>query len=462
MTKIVDQILIVDDEKNMLITLESILSDQGYHVAVASGGAEALTMLKETQPAVVITDLKMDAVNGFMLMQRAKEMYPDLPVIMMTAYATPKSAVEAIKQGAFDYIPKPFDPEELLFSVERALNYEHMRRENIALKKTLRREQALEHIIGNEPSIVQLRNQIAAIAPTKATVLIEGESGTGKELVARAIHDLSQQKDGPFIAINCAAIPESLLESELFGHVKGAFTGAYETKIGKFEAASEGTMYLDEIGDMNIALQSKILRVLEGQEFTRVGANEPIFSQCRVIAATNKDLKEMIIKGLFREDLYFRLNVINIHLPALRDRSGDLPLLIDHFIRILNIEYSKNIEGVDVELMRILSLYHWRGNIRELKNVIERAVILSNASMITKDVFPKEMFISKNKLDATMAKERIDFNHAVAEFEMNLIIWALKKTQYRVGHAADELGITRHALRHYLKKYNIQMRDNNA
>ncbi len=447
-------ILLVDDEKNMLASLSAILKDEGYKVSLASSGEDAIKSLEQSSFDLLISDLKMGGISGLDLLNKVKSQDLAIPVILITAYATPKSAVEAIKSGAFDYIQKPFEPEEILFSIRRALSFVQMQKENLNLKKTLHEQQAINEIIGEDSSIISLRQMIQAIAPSKATVLIEGESGTGKELVAKAIHELSSQSLTGFFPVNCAAIPETLLESELFGHEKGAFTGATSLKKGKFEVAQGGTLYLDEIGDMPLQLQAKILRVLEDGKFERVGGTNSIHSDARIIAATNKDLKKAIQEGNFREDLYFRINVMNIRLPSLRERIGDIPMLVNHFIRRFNLIYSKNIQEIDHEALKILSVYHWPGNIRELRNIIERAIVLENNDIIEAKSLPAEILQKKETNSViTPFSDQINFKTAIEDYEKQLISWALKKHQNRISLSSKALGLSRHALRHYILKH---------
>lgn len=449
-----NSILIVDDEKNMLISLKAILQDENYSVVTCDSGEEGLKTLENRKFDILISDLKMNGMTGLELMGLTQRKYPSMPVILMTAYATPKSAVEAIKSGAFDYIPKPFDPEQIIFSVRKAAEFIAIQNENIQLRESLHIQKALDDIIGDDPSMGVVRDLIKSVAATKATVLVEGESGTGKELVAKAIHELSDRREKKFVAVNCAAIPETLLESELFGHEKGSFTGAINTKKGKFEIAEDGTLYLDEIGDMSLPLQAKILRVLEDGHFERVGSTESLYSKARVIAATNKELKKAIQENLFREDLYFRLNVINIHLPPLREKMGDIPILIQSFIQRFNIAYGKNVQGFSPQALKLMSHYSWPGNIRELKNIIERSVLLAKSDLIDVDTLPAEM-LHKQEIPGIGVEFHgsIDFKTSVENYEKQMIQWALEKNQYRIGSSAKALGLSRHSLRHYLLKY---------
>ncbi|MBI1871223.1 MAG: sigma-54-dependent Fis family transcriptional regulator [Chlamydiae bacterium] len=448
-------ILIVDDEKNMLISLEAIFRDEGLDVFVASSGEEALQKIRSRTFDLMISDLKMSKMTGLELLEEVKRKNPTMPIILITAYATPKSAVETIKMGAFDYIAKPFDPEEIIFSVRKALEFKSIHEENLQLKGALQERKILDEIIGEDPEMVSIRELIQTVAPTQATVLVQGESGTGKEIVAKAIHELSSRSLKPFIPVNCAAIPEALLESELFGHEKGAFTGALYTKKGKFELAGGGTIYLDEIGDMPLSLQAKILRVLEDGKFERVGGTTSLMSSdSRIISATNKDLKKEITDGSFREDLYFRLNVMSIYIPPLRERGADIPKLVEHFIQKFNLSYSKNIIGVDSEVLQILGQYSWPGNIRELRNIIERAMILEKDPIIRKKSLPSELLhAEKSPSQTSIFSDTVDFKSAVETYEKGLIEWALQKYQNRVSASAKALGLSRHALRHYLLKY---------
>ncbi|MBI1883372.1 MAG: sigma-54-dependent Fis family transcriptional regulator [Chlamydiae bacterium] len=455
-------LLIVDDEKNMLISLEAIFREEGFRVVLANSAEIALQKMEESPFDLMITDMKMSEMSGLDLLQAVKKKKA-LPVIMITAYATPKSAVEAIKAGAFDYVSKPFDPDEIIFSVRRALEFCSIQKENRELKETLQGQKALNEIIGDDSLMAAIRQMIQTVAPTQATVLIHGESGTGKELVAKAIHELSLCHDKMFIPVNCAAIPEALLESELFGHEKGSFTGALYTKKGKFEIAEGGTLYLDEIADMPLALQAKILRVLEDGKFQRVGGTDFIQTRVRIIAATHQDLKKAIQEGSFREDLYFRLNVMTLAIPPLRERISDISKLIGHFIRHFNVLYGKDIQGVHPEALKVLTEYDWPGNVRELRNIIERSIILEKGNLIRNEFLPREILHSKDLTRGKMETDgKIDFKNAVENYEKQMILWALEKNQNRVSLAAQALGLSRHALRHYLLKYFKDRRDLNA
>ena len=456
------KILIVDDEKSLLKTLRLILQDENYEVEEADNPEKALKILEaESDIDVVITDARMPGMDGYTLLEKMKSKYPDMPVIMITAYATPKMAVKAIQLGANDYIPKPFDPEEMIFSVKKSIQYLQLQNENVRLRQTLEKKYSLDKIIGQNELIRQICSLIKDIAHTNTTVLIEGESGTGKELVAQAIHNESERKDSPFIAVNSAALPESLLESELFGHEKGAFTGAYQQRKGKFELAAGGTIYLDEIADMSEMVQAKILRVLQERTFERVGGVKTVSTDARVLAATNKDLRKEMREGRFREDLFYRLNVIHIKLPPLRKRADDIPVLVNHFINEFNLKFTKRVKMISDSALDILIRYNWPGNIRELRNVIERAVLLSKGTELTEKNFAEEIVTETHSLeigDINIASQ-IDFKEAVSNFEKRLIKTALQKSSNRPGKAAKLLGISRHALRHYIQKYNFAAGD---
>ncbi|HPZ10300.1 MAG TPA: sigma-54 dependent transcriptional regulator, partial [Candidatus Eremiobacteraeota bacterium] len=376
-------ILVVEDEKALRIALCNMLQDEGYETIEAEDGKIALELIRGPLPALVITDLKMPKIDGMKLLKRIKEIDSQLPVIVITAYGTSSTAIDAIKHGAYDYITKPFDLDEVLLKVKRALSHEALALEVKALKDELLDRYRMDNIIGNSSKMQDIYKTIGRVAETRATVLIQGESGTGKELVANAIHYNSLRKSGPFIKINCAALPESLLESELFGHEKGSFTGAISTRRGKFEIANNGTIFLDEVSEMSPVLQSKLLRVLQDQTFDRVGGNQNIIVDVRVIAATNKNLEEEVKKGNFREDLYYRLNVVFIMLPPLKDRKEDIEPLIEHFLHKYSSEAKSQTIGISRGALNILKEYDWPGNVRELENVIERSIVFSGGKTIT-------------------------------------------------------------------------------
>jgi DNA-binding NtrC family response regulator len=381
-------ILVVEDEKPLRIALCNVLQDEGFQVLEAEDGKIALELMRDNRPNLIITDLKMPKVDGMKLLKRIKEMDHELPVIVITAYGTSSTAIDAMKHGAYDYITKPFDLDVVLLTVKRALFHEALAMEVKSLKDELSEKYRIDNIIGNSSQMQEIYKTIGRIAESKATVLIQGESGTGKELVANAVHYNSLRKNGPFIKMNCAALPETLLESELFGHEKGSFTGAVSARRGKFEAAHDGTIFLDEIGEMSPMLQSKLLRVLQDQTFDRVGGNQSITVDVRVIAATNKHLEEEVKKGKFREDLYYRLNVVFIQIPPLRNRKEDIIPLIEYFLRKYSSEAKSESIGISKAVVELLLNYDWPGNVRELENVIERSMVFSGGKTIIPEHLP--------------------------------------------------------------------------
>lgn len=381
-------ILVVEDEKPLRIALCNLLQDEGFCILEAEDGKIALELMRDNRPNLIITDLKMPKVDGMKLLKRIKEMDQSLPVIVITAYGTSSTAIDAMKHGAYDYITKPFDLDEVLLTVKRALSHEALAMEVKALKDELSEKYRIDNIIGNSSQMQDIYKTIGRIAESKATVLIQGESGTGKELVANAVHYNSLRKNGSFIKMNCAALPETLLESELFGHEKGSFTGAVTARRGKFEAAHGGTIFLDEIGEMSPMLQSKLLRILQDQTFDRIGGNQSITVDVRVIAATNKNLEEEVKKGRFREDLYYRLNVVFIHIPPLRSRKEDIIPLIEYFLTKYSSEVKSETIGISKAVVDILLNYDWPGNVRELENVIERSIVFSGGKTIVPEHLP--------------------------------------------------------------------------
>jgi two-component system response regulator AtoC len=376
------KILVVDDEAIVRESLKDWLSDVGYLVLTAQDAHQALELIEKETPSIAIVDLVMPGMNGIELLKKAKEIWPDIEVIIITAYASVPTAIEAMKQGAYDYVEKPFPPERVELLIKKVLEHKRLVQENISLHEKLDQRYRFEDIITKSPKMQKVIELIKVVAKSNATVLITGESGTGKELVARAIHSQSYRRGKPFVPVSCAALPESLLESELFGHEKGAFTGAHALRKGKIEFAHQGTLFLDEIGEMSANIQVHLLRVLEEREFTRVGGNELIKVDVRVVSATNRDMREAIASGKFREDLYYRLNVVTIDLPPLRDRKEDIPLLANHFLKKFAAENQKDVSGFSPEVTNFLLKYQWPGNVRELENTVERAVILAQNSTI--------------------------------------------------------------------------------
>lgn len=386
-----ETILIVDDERNYLLVLEDLLVEEGYQVLTADSGQKGLEIVEEHELDAVITDMKMPGMDGLTLFEFIHERQPDLPVIMMTAYGTQEKALEAMKKGAFDYIFKPFENEQFKFTIRKALDHYHLVRQNRYLTKELHGRYQFDNIVGKSASMQRIFQLIEKVAPSKATILITGESGTGKELIARAIHFNSPRRDLPFVSVNCGALPENLLESELFGHEKGAFSGAVNQRKGRFELAHEGTLFLDEISEMSAPLQVKLLRVLQEMEFERVGSSQSMKVDVRVVAASNRNLKLEVAEGRFRSDLFYRLNVVHISLPALRDRTDDIPPLVNHFLAKYSEESGRAPIAIHPETLRLLLDYPWPGNIRELENVIERAVILCTEEQIMAKDLPSEV-----------------------------------------------------------------------
>jgi two-component system NtrC family response regulator len=386
-----DTILIVDDEKNYLIVLEALLSDVGYEVLTAADASKGLEMVRSHDLDLVITDMRMPGMDGMEFLARLHSQQPELPVIIMTAYATVEKAVEAMKRGAFDYITKPFKNDELKLTIRKAIEMHRLVRENRLLSRELQQRFSFGSIVGQSRAMRKVYGLIEKVAQTRATVLITGESGTGKELIARSIHFNSPRRDKPFVSVSCSALPESLLESELFGHERGAFTGAYTLRKGRFELADGGTLFLDEVGEMSPALQVKLLRVLQEMDFERVGGTRTIRVDARVVAATNRDLKRDVEKGRFREDLYYRLRVVQIEIPPLRERRDDIPLLVHHFLDKAAEANGVKVKRVGEEAFNLLYQYEWAGNVRELENVIERAVILCSGEEIGPDDLPDEI-----------------------------------------------------------------------
>ncbi len=455
-----ETILIVDDEKNYPPILSAVLEEDGYETLTANSGHEALNILKGSDVDLVLTDMKMPIMDGIELLEKIKSDYPDLPVIMMTAHGSVDKAVEAMQKGAYTYILKPFDNDRLVLYSNKAISMYRVVKENWLLRNAVESQYKFGNIIGKNKAMKDVFETIQKVARTSATVLIEGESGTGKELVAKAIHFNSPRHDKPFITVNCSAFVDTLLESELFGHEKGAFTGAASMKKGRFELADEGTLFLDEIGELSQNLQVKLLRVLQEKMIERVGGIKPIFFNIRFIAATNKTLKDEIDRQRFREDLYYRLNVVRIVIPPLRNRREDIRLLVDHFIKKYAEERKADIpiKGIDHEVERLFYDYHWPGNIRELENLIERATILCPGETITASDLPKEF---KNNIDNTLHLDGIPTNanlyDTLAKVEQTMIIRALKLADNVQSHAAELLGIGKSGLNQKIKKYRLDI-----
>jgi DNA-binding NtrC family response regulator len=441
-------ILVVDDEPNARTALAEILKGEGYAVETAGDGFKAIARMAEFAPDLVLTDLKMPGLDGVELMKKVKEQDPELPVVVMTAFGAVETAVSAMRAGAADYLQKPLNSDELLIVLERALERTKLRRETAELRSQLRERYSFENIVGSSPEMQQVFKSVAQVAPSRATVLISGDSGTGKELVAAAIHHRSPRAPGPFVRLHCAALAETLLESELFGHERGAFTGADRKREGRFEQANGGTLFLDEIGEISLATQVKLLRVLQEREFERVGGNQTIRVDVRVIAATNRDLKEMVAAGRFREDLYYRLNVINLTLPSLRQRASDIPALAIHFLKRYAEENGKNVSTISDAALALLANHSWPGNVRELENVIERAVVLAESDALEPQHLPPEFVAASRRGGAPQIP-----GATMDEIERYAIMKTLESAGGSTGRAAETLGISVRKIQYKLQEY---------
>ncbi len=455
-------ILVVDDEPNYQIVLSELLKEEGYEIFTADSGESGLAIVRNTDLDLVLTDMKMPAMDGIEFLKKIKEHNQDLPVILITAYAEVEKAVEAMHLGAFTFLAKPFSNQQLLASVKKALEHYALVREIKRLRDEASPRSGFAGMIGKSASMQMVYQLIGKVAPTASSVLITGESGTGKELVARAIHALSLRKDAPFISVNCAALSENLLESELFGHEKGAFTDAISMRKGRFELADSGTLFLDEIGEMAPRLQAKLLRVLQEKTFERVGGTQSLKSDIRILAATNKDLKDEIEQGNFREDLYYRLNVIHIHLAPLRERTDDIPPLAIHFTEKSGAMLGKQID-ISLDALRLLVSLPWEGNVRELENTIERAAILCEGNTITaEDVQPESSSLQSSHQwsEGFELNQFIPTNLTLPEvlngIEERLVKEALEEADEVQARAAEKLGITKSLLQYKMKKYNLQ------
>jgi DNA-binding NtrC family response regulator len=448
-------LLVIDDERNMRLSLQTILTEEGYQLHAVESAEAGLRWLEQEDCFMVISDARLGGMSGYDFLREARVRWPNLPVLMITAFATPKLAVEAIQAGAIDYLAKPFAPEELLHAVDRCAERHRLLRENAALRAQTEEPYRLEQIIGESPRMRELRELIRTVAPSDATVLILGESGTGKELIAGALHNLSRRQARPYVRINCAAIPETLLESELFGHEKGAFTGAIRQKPGRVEEADGGTVFLDEIGDMSRALQAKLLRFLEDGTFTRVGGVQEEKVDVRLVAATNRDIIDAIHRGDFREDLYHRLNVVQFRAPPLRERGSDVLLLADHFLRGFRAVLKKSVRSISVPAQTRLMGHHWPGNVRELRNVMERAVILEHGDAVQAHSLPDFSLETGLRKESARWVSGESLEEAVTRFERELVVQALEENDYNLAKAADQLKITRHALRYRMNRLRL-------
>jgi two-component system NtrC family response regulator len=456
-------ILVVDDEPNYLIVLSELLKDENFEVFTAENGEAALNIIQNTDLDLVVTDMQMPVMNGMELLQAIKVFNNDLPVIMVTAYGEIEKAVAAMQAGAFNYLSKPFKNDELLINVKKAIEHYTLIKENKRLRNEFQTRFGFANMVGKNKKMLQLYRMIEKVAPTPASVLITGESGTGKELVAKAIHFNSPRADKPFITVNCAALAENLLESELFGHEMGAFTGAVAMRKGRFELANGGTLFLDEIGEIPLALQAKLLRAIQEKRFERVGGTATLSVDVRIVSATNKELKEEVKKGTFREDLYYRLNVIYLGLPALRERQDDIPLLVNYFVKSMAERLDKPDLKIGKDAMRLLVSLPWEGNVRELENTIERAAILCDENNIrSEDVQPESLGSDKQKafgreLDlGQVIPADAGLNDVLYAIEDRMLNQALDATAYVQARAAEKLGITKSLLQYKMKKYGIK------
>ncbi|RJQ54859.1 MAG: sigma-54-dependent Fis family transcriptional regulator [Nitrospiraceae bacterium] len=452
-------ILIVDDQKVVCYSLQRFLQSEGYDVVTAPGGKEAVVIMNETNPGLVIMDVRMPDMDGLEVLEKIKASHPKTQVIMMTAFSTTEKAIHAMKLGAYDYLIKPFDNDELLIRVKDALKTGDLMKEVVTLDETADYADS-ERIVGRSAVMLGIYKQIGKAAPTDATVLIRGESGTGKELIARALYHYSKRATKPFMAINCAAIPEPLLESELFGYERGAFTGADFKRIGKFEQSSGGTVFLDEIGDMSLNLQAKLLRVIQDGRFERLGGNETVKTDVRTIAATNKDIEDMVKKGVFREDLYHRLNVVGIKAPPLRERKEDIKELAAYFIQKFNVKLGKSVKGITTEALKILNEYSWPGNVRELENLVERAVVFCGDDYLSVECC-REFSLQPRMTGCATLEDAIKyltdlsfkegcqgkFQDIAGMLEKSMVMRALELSKGNQVHAARLLGISRTTLR---------------
>jgi DNA-binding NtrC family response regulator len=450
------RILVVDDEKDMLALLRRIITEKTKHeVIVECDPFKAVERMEEAPFNVVITDLKMPRMDGIALLDQARRIQPAAAVIVMTAYATIETAVEATRKGALDYITKPFRKERILLTIRRALDWQALRRENVALRESLAKQKAYPSIIGSSPTIKSILNQIKQVAKSMATILIQGESGTGKELVARAIHAYSDRCEKPFVTVDCTAIPEQIIESELFGHEKGAFTGAWRDKRGLVDEANQGTLFLDEIGELNTGMQAKLLRLLQEGEYKPVGGLNTKHADVRFVAATNHDLKELVVQRQFREDLFYRLNVISLRLPTLRERRDDIPLLVRHFVEAYSRLNSKEIRAIEPEAMSMLMARHWPGNVRELENVIERGVILCQSDQIRLEDFMTDVehtgslpYFNETifSLPFKEAKEAV-----IRAFHRQYVQAILQQNRGNISKAAEQAGLQRQYLHRIIR-----------
>jgi two-component system NtrC family response regulator len=450
------KILIAEDEKAQRDLLVGFLKKEGFSIGAAANGREALQKLEEDLFDIALIDYKMPDLDGLQTLREIRRIYPELPVVMMTAYGTVETAVASMKEGALDYLTKPIDLDELLLILNKVIERSNLIRENKELKAQLQERYLFNNIIYGSPKMEEVMGLVARVAPSQATVLIRGESGTGKELIAYAIHYASPRAGKPFVKVNCGAIPETLLESELFGHEKGAFTGATRRRIGRFEEADGGSIFLDEIGDLAPGTQIKLLRILQEKEFQRLGSNLTLKTDVRVIAATHRDLEEAMTQGQFREDLYYRLNVISIHLPPLRERREDIPLLVDYFLKKYSKQNQKSIADISKEARALLLRFPYPGNVRELENLIERAVVLCRGEVINTQDLPFHLREGKPERPWEAQKPVKSLPESLEDIERDLILKALHEHQGIQTKSAESLGISERVLRYKIKKYQIR------
>ena len=459
------RILVVDDEPIVCESCKRILGEEGYEVDIALSGQEAFEKMKRDTYDVVLTDLKMPGIDGMEVLRTLRKDYPETMVIMITGFSTVETAVEAMKLGAFDYIPKPFTPDEVSIVVKKAIERKSLLLENIYLRSELQEKYGFHNIVGKSKKMQEVYRTIVKVAPTDRTVMIYGQTGTGKELVARAIHYNSPRKDKPFVPVDCAVLAENLLESELFGHIRGSFTGAVTTKPGLFEVAEGGTVFLDEIGNISLSIQAKLLRVLQEREFTPVGGTTPKKVDIRIIAATNKDLEKMIKEETFREDLYYRLNIVPITLPGLKERQEDIPMLAMHFLNKYAEEMGKSIKGFTPAAMEKLVRYAWPGNVRELENIIERTIVMSEGEMVQPEHLPlpsekadAEIEVPETSEELKEIKKQLR-EKAVEDVEKAFILRALERNHWNVTRAAEEVGMLRPNFQAMMRKYGLRARE---
>ncbi|PYV03872.1 MAG: Fis family transcriptional regulator [Acidobacteria bacterium] len=452
------KILVVDDEEIMRDVLSTLLAAENYSVDFAHNGAQALEKARESDYSVVLLDLMMPDMDGLQVLEQFRKMESNPVTVILTAFASIEKAVKATKLGAFDFITKPFKNDEILLAVKNAAEHRRLLDENLRLKKSLRERYNFKNIIGKSAAMQQVFDLIAQVAPRRSTILVQGDSGTGKELVAKAIHASSGRADAPFVAINCGNIPSDLLESEIFGHAKGAYTGATSSKKGLFEVADGGTLFLDEVATISLETQAKLLRVIQEREFRRLGGLENIKVDVRIIAATNRDLQAAVEQGTFRDDLYYRLNVIVIKLPPLQERSEDVPLLADHFIKRYCEENEKELCVLEPSALKVLMDYHWPGNVRELENVIERAVVLAPGNVITADLFPKNLSHFLPDSQVRIPVDGLPLKERVTNYERSLILAALDHTDWNQKRAAELLSVNATTLSEKLKRLKIKPR----